>query len=73
MLQAMKVASDTVEPWFPPHVGPQKTTYTQYDTLLPGAASKAVPQVDCEGATQPKARQGAKHLCFFAQLAFTEE
>lgn len=73
MLQAVSAASGTVELWFLPYVGPQEPTYTEHDPLLPGTSSKTVLWVDCEGDTELKARQGAKDLCFFAQLAVTEE
>lgn len=63
------VASGTVEPWFPSCVGPQEPPYT----LLPGTAYKATPWVGCKGAAEPKARQCARHLCFSAQLALSEE
>lgn len=50
-----------------------RTTYTQQDTLLLGTASETTPS---EGVAEPKARMlcfCAKHLCFFAQLALSEE
>lgn len=41
--------------------------------MLPGTAYKATPWAGCEGAAEPKARQCARHLCFSAQLALSEE